>query len=175
MRKFVVVIGISLAFSSLLLAETKDYFCKLSASTVDPLGLTVCKTTHKLQWSSDGEKILTVISENKTWGADPTFPVWPLNSHWKLQNRQTRKVANTDGGNDFCVDLLATYVNYDFGFRKKCTEVTHIIRIMAYADGTFEYDVAYQKSGEAKKLLRFKTKEHQGLSSTRYSRWVTEE
>lgn len=116
-------------------------------TTLDPLYIELCKTWLTLTWTYDGTSVNNSSRSKGAWDACPS----PLGTDWYLiyNNYGTFYKGQT------ChyTSTHAKHENWDFGFNDKGTWAYHDIWTYGYADGSFDWDISFQHTGEGAWLL----------------------
>ena len=126
-------------------ASTKSRTVRIT--TLDPAYIALCKTWLTLTWTYNGTSVASSSRLKGAWDACPS----PLGTDWCLiyNNYGTFYKGQT------ChyTSTHAKHENWDFGFNDKGTWAYHNIWIYGYADGSFDWDISFQHTGEGAWLL----------------------
>lgn len=132
------------------LSKADIWTYSVSAATVDFPGVPLCKTAHKLNWSRSGNKVKYHSRGEMYWAANPSL----FGTHWYVKDHKYTAFGLTNNSRTVHSEMYASYYNYDFGDDKEITTVSHRITLNAHYDGKINYNVNWQRSGEARWLLR---------------------
>lgn len=129
--------------------STTNYHAWVSATTDDPVGEDLCETTLYLYWYDYGTTLGIDGNALVLWAANPS----QFNTHWYNDDYDLPSPTLFDSDRQIKQEATADYYNWDFMDDDKKTEVSHWIEIIAQNDGTYEYTVEWERSGEYSYLL----------------------
>jgi hypothetical protein len=135
--------------SSITASSTTSYYGRVSVLTEDPLNLDCAKTTHRLDWSTDGTTV-NYISRELTATAYTTI----VGTHWYVDYAQFNGPVEYSANKDSVTsDAEAQYYNDDWGADDERTWAWHRTTITGKADATFDWIAWWDHWGEDAWLL----------------------
>lgn len=135
--------------SSPTILSTTYYYGRVSVLTEDPINIDCAKTTHRLDWSTDGTTV-NFISRELTATAYTTI----VGTHWYIDYAQFNGPVTYSSSHDSVTsDAEAQYYNDDWHNDDERTWAWHRIRITGKANGYFDWTAWWDHWGEDAWLL----------------------
>jgi hypothetical protein len=109
------------------------------------------ETSAELDWTtfSNGTVLLTDRT-GSCWAADPSKD---LGTHWLTKSCNIGRFWYLSESTVVCHEHQADYYNYDYGNKKRRTNVSEYVRICGRNDGYFDYRWKHRDSGEGSFLF----------------------
>lgn len=129
---------------------TREYFMGATYTTNDPARVALNRSRHELRWRGNSKDAWKVSRNASAWGAKPS----KLGTNWHVKTNKYE--GYVDRGKSIFSSSYHSYYNWDFGSKKKRTDVWHRMNLQGYNDGYTYVTVQKGKSGEGNSLLSFK-------------------
>ncbi|KXY82737.1 MULTISPECIES: hypothetical protein [Bacillus] len=131
-------------------AGISNYTAWVQATTKDPLNISLCTTRTQLSWENDGTTLTFQQHSLTPWAAFPSA----LGTHWYIDT--STLFEPVIGNGNITQKGYAGYYNYDFGFPNRKVEAKHWITITGKENGSYDYTVDWERSGEGWFLLHLR-------------------